>query len=373
MNTSKSKPWFDRNPKVTFISLLIIGILLIDFIVATFFIPYDYNSFRCPDPNFHHGLHPDKAVKNKWGDKVFKVYTNSLGFKDETCKLVPLQSQKKRILFMGDSFTEGVGMSWEDSFVGILDKATPDTEILNAGVVSYSPKLYYLKLKYLLETISVKFDEVYILIDNSDIMDEITYRDFKPYPQNSLKKFGHKLRSYFYSNSYIYYSISSYINKNNRNAIAKSWNPFSGESIVDESALQDDSFIEATLDWSFTTIKYERWGKEGLNLAAQNMKNVIELCNSNDLTIKIVIYPWPNLIKRNDLNNIQVRFWGDFCLQNNVQLLNLFPYFIIGRNPAETINTYFIPGDVHWNEQGNKYVAELLLNFLSTQNNMQEE
>lgn len=367
MDTTKSKRWFDRNPKIIFTLFLIIAIMLLDFIFALIFIPYDYNSFRCPDPYFHHGLLPDHNVKNKWGDKVFDVYTNSLGFKDKDCRLVTNQSDNKRILFMGDSFTEGVGMSWEKSFVGILDKSMPEVEILNAGVVSYSPKLHYYKLKYLIETVSLRFDEVYVLIDNSDIMDEITYRDFKPYSENSLKKYGNTLRSYFFKNSYLYYSISSYINKNNRSSITESWNPFSGESIADESALQDDEFIAATLDWSYIPPKYEKWGKEGLNLAAQNMKSLIELCKSKNIKIKIVIYPWPNMIQRNDLNNIQVQFWEDFCQLNNTQLLNLFPFFINGNNPAETINTYFIPGDVHWNEQGNKYMAELLSKFIIAQ------
>ena len=360
MNTTKKKRWFEKHPKTNFIAFLIISIFFLDVISAALFIPYDFNAFRCPDPYYHHGLLPNQIAINKWGDKVFDVYTNSLGFKDKENRIVPLQSEKKRILFMGDSFTEGVGMTWEESFVGILDKNFPDVEILNAGVVSYSPKLHYLKLKYLIETVSLKFDEVYVLIDNSDIMDELTYADFIPYDDNSIQKTAYKLRNYFFNHSYIYYSISNYINKGRRNPIAESWNPFSGQSIADESASQNDDFIAATLDWSYNKEKYEKWGKEGLELAAQHMDKLNELCKSNQIDINLVIYPWPNLIQRNELNNIQVRFWEDFCKRENIILVNLFPAFINSKEEINMIDTYFIPGDVHWNEKGNRHIAMLL-------------
>lgn len=371
MKAIASKRWFDKYPRISFAAFLILSICLLDILAATFFIPYDYNSFRCPDPFFHHGLLPDQKAINKWGDKEFEIYTNSLGFKDEECRFIQFQSDKKRILFIGDSFTEGVGMNWDESFVGILDKKIPEIEILNAGVVSYSPKLHYLKLRYLIENVALDFNEVFILIDNSDIMDEITYADFTPYNNNSFKKTGFKLKNFFFNHSYIYYTISDFINKSRRNTIAESWNPFSGKSIADESAIQNDDFIEATLDWSYQKDKYEKWGKKGLGLAAQNMDQLIELCRSNQIAIQLVIYPWPNLIQRNDLNNIQVRFWEDYCTNNSIQLINLYPAFISPGSSEETISNYFIPGDVHWNENGNKYVANLLLQHLASPDHIQ--
>lgn len=365
MNNSKKKRWFEKHPRTSFITFLFVSIIILDFISAVLFIPYDYNSFRCPDPYFHHGLLPNQTAINKWGDKEFNIYTNALGFKDKEPRNVPLQSEKKRILFIGDSFTEAVGMSWEESFIGLLDKKIPDVEILNAGVVSYSPKLIYLKLKYLIETVQLSFDELYVLIDNSDIMDEITYADFTPYNNNTLKKTGFKLKNYFFNHSYIYYTISNYINQRRRNPATENWNPFSGKSIADESAVQDDDFIAATMDWSYKKEKYEKWGKKGLELAEQNMDKINELCMSNQISLNLIIYPWPNLIQLNDINNIQVRFWENYCKRKNIELFNLFPAFINGNNCGEVISKYFISGDVHWNEDGNKYIAELLKQYIT--------
>jgi hypothetical protein len=46
------------------------------------------------------------------------VITNSLGFKDAMPRNVPLHSKRKRVLFLGDSFTEGLGTSYNETFVG---------------------------------------------------------------------------------------------------------------------------------------------------------------------------------------------------------------------------------------------------------------
>jgi hypothetical protein len=44
---------------------------------------------------------------------------------------------------------------------------------LNAGVASYSPSIYYKKIKYLLES-GLQFDEVVLFSDTSDVTDEAT-------------------------------------------------------------------------------------------------------------------------------------------------------------------------------------------------------
>src|SRR5262249_32763549 len=80
----------------------------------------------------------------------------------------------KRFVFIGDSFTEGLGYPWEQTFVGLLSRSLGEAEILNAAVSSYSPTAYYIKIKWLLDEGYV-FDHVVVLIDISDIQDEMWY------------------------------------------------------------------------------------------------------------------------------------------------------------------------------------------------------
>lgn len=361
----KKEAWFEKHPAIVFTLLIVIGILVIDFISALIFIPEDYNSFRVPNPYYHHDLLANRQAKNIWGDRIFDIYINSLGFKDKSCRNIPLTSDKKRILLIGDSFTESMGMTWEESFAGILDEQLPDVEILNAGVVSYSPKLYHLKVKYLIEQIGLKFDELYVLIDNSDPLNEITYEDFEPYEKNSLKKLEYIVNRCLFKHSYLYYSISGKIISNRKSRITESWNPVSGQSVLDEFSKEDVTFIAATLNWSFTPDIFEKWGKKGLQLAGENMQKLSDLCKQNNIRITVVIYPWPQMVANKEINNVQVGFWDDFCQKNNLRFLNLYPMFISGKDANEMIRKYFIMGDVHWSKDGNQFVADILKNQMS--------
>ena len=84
---------------------------------------------------------------------------------------------------MGDSFVEGLGLDYDETFVGLVDSMLREgeraIETLNAGVVSYSPKLYYLKLKGLVDS-GLKIDQAIVFVDISDIQDEIVYEQFRP-------------------------------------------------------------------------------------------------------------------------------------------------------------------------------------------------
>ena len=360
----KTKKWFENHPVLTFGAVILISIMILDFICSFLLIPFDYNAFRIPHPVYHHDLKPLQQTQNVWGDKIFDLNTNSLGFKDRSAREVDLTTNKKRILFMGDSFTEGVGMTWEESFPGILDGQFPDLEILNASVVSYSPKLYYLKTKYLIEIKQLQFDELFVFIDNSDPLNEITYKDFKPYDDNLIKKTSLKLKRYLYSHSYLYYSISSLINNTRQNDITQSWNPMSGRAVLDELATAGDNFVAATPTWSFTPILYEKWGKEGLDLAKTNMQLLVDLCKQNKIKLTIIIFPWPLHISKGLVNDKQVKFWKEFCDLNKIRLIDLYPAFINNAQRENILKSYFIPGDVHWNHEGHKFIASLIKPFI---------
>jgi hypothetical protein len=365
MNQTVKQRWFQKHPTLSFVVIIIIAVLIVDFISALIFIPEDYNSFRTADPYFHHGLLPNRETKNIWGERIFPVYTNSLGFKDQSCCEIALTTDKKRIVFIGDSFTESMGMTWEESFAGIIASQLPGTEILNAGVVSYSPKLYYLKVKHLIENVKLKFDELYVFIDNSDPLNELTYEHFEPYSDKSFKKFGYKLERYLFGHSYLYYSVSAMIMNHQKNPVTDAWNPVSGAAMLDELSTEKGDFIAAMLNWSYTPALYEKWGRRGLQLAGENMQKLTDLCKQSDIKLTVIIYPWPSQIEQRNLNDVQVVFWQSFCEKNNLHFINLYLDFITVEDPVKVIQQYFIPGDVHWNREGNKFVAERMLKELS--------
>lgn len=95
------------------------------------------------------------------------LYTNNLGFKDAQCRIFPRKADRRRALFIGDSFAEGAGLPFEQTFADRLKPAFLQTDILNAGVVSFNPQLFYYRLKYLLEVEKLHFEELFVITDIS--------------------------------------------------------------------------------------------------------------------------------------------------------------------------------------------------------------
>ena len=164
------------------ITVFIIVFIALDILLGSLYLP-DVRHYRKPHEYYHHGLVSNVSnVYSKWANQVYKISTNSLGFRDSISRNISNRSDSYRILLIGDSFTEAVGVDWNDSFAGILFNRSEKSgiEILNAGVIGYSPRLYYLKTEYLLNIQKLEFDELLVFIDMSDIDNEHLYQDYKP-------------------------------------------------------------------------------------------------------------------------------------------------------------------------------------------------
>src|SRR5215475_11120019 len=132
---------------------------------------------RVYDPVYDHTLAPRFDGYDIWGEARYRLITDNFGFNDASTRDVPLKADTRRILIIGDSFAEAIGLPYERTFAGLLNaagQARPDkVEFLDAGVASYSPSIYYKKIKYLLDR-GLEFDEVVLLSDSSDVEDEAT-------------------------------------------------------------------------------------------------------------------------------------------------------------------------------------------------------
>ena len=74
---------------------------------------------------------------------------NSLGMRDKERHLEK-KKNTKRILVLGDSFTEGFGVYQNETYVSVLEdlmNVTSHVEVWNAGVLAYGPDMEYVYLK----------------------------------------------------------------------------------------------------------------------------------------------------------------------------------------------------------------------------------
>ena len=366
---------FEKHAKLTVTLLLVFGIVLSDFVLANIYKAVTGQSFytrivnpggaiekkyRIPSDLYHHDLKKNVSEPAMWGPIAYRMITNSLGFRDKEIRTIAKKPDKYRIVFMGDSFVEGSGIRYEDTFVGLLDNDYADRlELLNAGVGSYAPTAYYRKSRYLLEQYGLNFNEMVVFIDISDIEDET--RTYANYPETvsevdplptllPSESKGSRIRAFFKENS-ILYGIPRIIKAKKK--ISRSTAP----PVYDNAIINYRRAL-----WTVDKEQYVKYGEVGLKKAKANILNLKRLLDKHHIKLSLVVYPWPTQIFYNDLESIQVREWQKLCADNGIKFINLFPYFVTD-NPSinkQTISDYYINDDMHWNQNGHKKVAEIL-------------
>lgn len=309
---------------------------------------------------FHHHFLPNHYFENetlKYGK--YKIFTNSLGFRDSKIRKIDL-TNKNRIIVIGDSFVEGVLLDYPYTVVGLMDNhfSQKGIEILNAGVSSYSPIIYYNKIKYFLEN-GLKFSHLVVFIDISDIQDELFYKydDFsksvkstKILIENKNKNLKQRFLFFLKNNLTINYNIIKYFYTKTIHRYYPTEKRFfkyilSKEYDRDKWTLNED-----------IRLKYNK----GIESSINQMQLLKNLLDKNEIKLTIVVYPWISQIYYKDLESLQVKIWKDFSKKNYINFINLFPVFINDNinnfNFYEKIKEDFIAKDVHWNRNGSKKV-----------------
>jgi len=342
---------------------LVVGfIILLDQVVGALLIPPDRNAFRTINPAYHHGFLPMTSGTTRWGGRDYPFATNSLGMRDAAPRRVAPQPSGRRIVFLGDSFVEGMGVTWQESFVGIVaDRLAPaGVEVLNAGAVSYSPRLYELRLADLLQREGLRMDELYVFIDISDILDELFYEGFRPHPAVGWRDAAYRIDRFLMRRSFLWWRIRTPAAARSRDPVQEAATAFWVDSIAPKELITAD-FGRGRALWTVDREVFDRWGRKGMKLALGNMVQLANLCRASGVRLAIAVYPWPDQILRRDLESLQVVFWRNFAATYHAEFINLFPLFINERPAQEVIDSCFIAGDSHWSAAGHRLVADALL------------
>jgi hypothetical protein len=314
---------------------------------------------RIHDPYFHHTLAPNFDGVDRWGETHYRVITNSLGFKDATTRQVPLQSDEHRVLLIGDSYTEGIGVEIQDTFAGMLYRAgqarTPKIEFLNAGVGSYSPTLYYAKVKHLIE-IGLKFDELVVLPDLSDIQDEVLFY----YCFDDIPEYRARCNPSAYDNNFLnpltptfwqkHFIISDQIRVLIKQRM-RSWSGHQKQLVLTPSTRSGWVFPDYHVGGTYAPL-----GVDGaIERATRHMQELADLLAAHHIPLTIGVYPWPVQLARNDRDSRQVRLWRDFCVRNKCNaFIDLFPAVFAAKDAhPDWYERYFIFGDDHYSAGGN--------------------
>lgn len=361
---------FERNAALVRLFLFLVPVLLLDCGAERLRTAGSPSDFRSRHPYFHHGLFANQEAVAAWGTgEPYRVFTNSLGMMDREVREVPLSTSKHRIVFIGDSYTEGLGVGFEETFVGRISQRVDASrvEVLNAAAVSYSPKLYYLKTRYLIENVGLEFDELYVFIDISDVQDEILYANYTPTEASTGVDIPRAAHRFLSRNSFAYSSIDRLRRRKQVEARKARysvdghppWLNYFWRDEVNEEAYSDPDFALIRGLWTLSPKLIEsKWTVRGVESEREHMKKLIELCREHSIRMTIAVYPWTPQIQKRDLASIQVWIWENFAAKYGVGFINLFPALITETAYPEFEARYILAGDEHWNSAGHALVAD---------------
>lgn len=377
--------------------IYIIFILFLSFLL-TAFLDYKIGYKFLKEPKYRITKYDHDLRKNL---KIFErgnvLFTNNYGFKNKDGS--KLNNKNIDIAFIGDSFTEGIAIKYEDTFVGIFESKTKKS-VVNLGVSSYSPSIYYEKIKYYLNK-GFNFKEVIVFIDISDIQDEAAYyiEDEHGYIHtrkvgtvSPLKRNLHILLTDFPMMYTAVIKLKKLLTKDikslfvikNKNTfdqnnpvykrISLSQNELSNFERYNELLIYDYydvglyNFKYSRSFWTYfkDDTPYEPLGIDGgIQKSLKKLDNLYHLLKSKNIKLSIGVHPWPGQILYDERESKQVQIWRNFCKNRCDNFFNMFEFFFdeieLMGNKKSVIKKYYIDGDVHFNENGNIAIANELL------------
>ena len=333
---------------------LIFFILLTDFILSNTVLNYK-NCFKYE--KFYYELKKNCVGKYRFKKTfpIVKTITDDMGLrigKDSLSK----NKDKKNIFIFGDSFTYGVGIEYEKTFAGLLEKKYSDYNVYNFGVGSYSPSVHLFKLKKILKK-NIIPEKILLFLDLTDLIDEANRWEYD-YDLNEVRL----TTSYIYDNSKkkekftkrnfkLVTNVSSYLNYQSRNLRE-----------LTNIKLKNKRKIKTSIQGSFTykdpiTLDKRFWSEETFSKGKKNLEKrllqIAEISKENNIEFYLIIYPWAETLEFG-----QKKFsWSDFakeiCSNKNCNLIDAIPNFrkYKDQNINWSTELYFL-NDEHFNEKG---------------------
>lgn len=304
------------------------------------------------DSLHHHKLQENFNQTITWNKNTHKLCTDHHGHKI-SCKNFKKDISDYNFALIGDSFTEGIGLNHEDTFVGHLEDLNPDLKFLNLGIRSYSNIIYLNRIKEILDKKYYNFDELILLADLSDIQDDSYYYEFdetgnrviSQAPVTTERLVKNNLRSVF---PFTYHSL---------------W--LIKEKFSNKCNYLDKCFVRAGWPYNNNLLKNsfvrELPNNENeINLAIKTSLNYAKelaiLLKKENIKLTVVVYPWPGNLYHDSLQSKYVKIWKNFCELNCDNFLNTYPkFFEIQKNQ---IKDFYLKNDVHFNSKGTKLIAE---------------
>jgi len=375
---------------------LIISFLLIDLLLSQFFLlkvlendilNAHKESFenRIFNQDYNYTFKKQVKFKSQYEGNIYTISTNDLGFRDNS--IFPLDRKKNYSIVIGDSFVEGVGLEYEDTIVGILNKnlENENFKYLNAGVASYSSYIYLKKIKKIInENKDLKIKDIIVFLDKSDVSDDETYLAKPKLFQNKYPKgkfiYQRKMDFYkdlrelslwrFYTKQFISGKIIKLITDKiedffssikKRFLVSKKLNKkFFEVNTLEIKAIKSINSTQRITNW-YKDETWEKKTKKNIQFSIDNLKNLKQFLSKKDINLTVVLYPWPFEIDNKQIRKKYLEFIIPLLNEINIKNIVIYEDFLKG-NIYKNISKNYLYNDIHFNKNGNEIIANKLIN-----------
>ena len=325
-----------------------------------------------------------KSFISNYVGHEYTVKTNNLGFRDYEVR--DLNKNYHYTIVIGDSFVEGVGLDYQDTLVGHLNKKIRSNniknyEFLNAGVASYSSYIYLKKIVTIIkENPWLKTDCVIVVLDKSDILDARSYLDRpKSFPSEKVEEkfrttqfFLQDLKKgdlwrFMYKQTttgFVFKIIGDFLDLKRRNLrdryllSKKLEKSFFKINIKQVNALRSINTRKSVTKFFHGNL-WETESKKYLDFEIGNVVLLKNFLDKKNIELLVVIFPWPfelaNKVPRDNYKNYIIQKLMD----KKINYISLYKYFLDG-DIYTNISDHFIYNDMHFNGQGNSLFSDVL-------------
>ena len=317
--------------KLKSVLIIVLLSLLFDFIYTNVNKSLFSFNFENIDSNIHGNF--KNGIKEYYKSPIYGktlFCTDKNGFRNNCEK-----SDEKNFdyLLIGNIFTEGVNLNYEQTIAGIIEDSNKNLSFANLGNRSLSIYGIEKKITNIINSNYVNFNEVIILIGPRFF--QKNNKDKKI--DKSISKFS--IKKSIMNNFYLFNNLYHwFLYKTNKTKI---W-AYSKNNHYTKKITINKDFINT-------------------------LNSIYKLIKKNGKTLSIVMYPYPYhfLYKNYDTQFIKsIKNFCDLKCDSFINTYDIFHSKMKNKNSWQFIDEVYLPYSVHFNKNGNKIIADSVTKFL---------
>ena len=347
---------------------------------------------RVLNKDYKYTFKKKSSFKSNYIGHEYTVKTNNLGFRDYEIR--DLSKNNYYTIVIGDSFVEGVALEYEDTLVAQLNKKIENNniknyEFLNTGVASYSPYIYQRKVIGIIkENPWLKIDGVILLLDKSDVPDELFYLDPTQRPKYfpiEKAKYNFKYNEDFFDDlkrgdlwrffskqtttGFFLKKAGDIIDLERRNLrdryklskkLGKSFFKISSKQVKGFRSINSSTrYPRSNVANHFQGNLWETTSKQSIDFSIKNIVKIKNYLDNKNIELLVVLFPWPFEIANKAPRENYTNYIIQKLVRKGIKYTSVYKHFLKG-DIYSNISDNYIYNDLHFNRQGNKILSDII-------------